>query len=74
MSLLKDMHVFFTCIYGFLTCMYVSLVYGVASVSRIDEIIGLFCKRALLKRLFSVQMTCTLIDLTDRSHPIPAYM
>ena len=31
--------------------------YGVASVSRIDQIIGLFCKRALLKRRYSAKET-----------------
>jgi len=34
--------------------------YGVASVSRIDKIIGLFCKRALSKRLHSAQATYNL--------------
>jgi len=45
-------------------------VYGVASASRIDTIIGLFCKRALYKRLYSAKETCNFIDPTDRSHPI----
>jgi len=45
--------------------------YGVASLSRIDKIIGLFCKRALLKRLYSAKETCSLIDPTNRRHPIP---
>jgi len=44
--------------------------YGVASVSRIDKIIGLFCKRALYKRLYSAKVTYNFIDPTDRSHPI----
>ena len=44
--------------------------YGVATVSRIDKIIGLFCKRDLLKRRYSAKETCNLIDPTDRSHPI----
>ena len=30
---------------------WISTTYGVVLVSRIDEIIGLFCKRALSKRL-----------------------
>ena len=42
-----------------------------ASASRIDKIIGLFCKRALQKRQYSAKETYNLIDLTDRSHPIP---
>ena len=44
--------------------------YGVASVSRIDKIIGLFCKRALTKRRYSAKVTWSLIDPTDRRHPI----
>jgi len=32
--------------------------YGVATISRLLKIIGLFCKRALLKRLYSAQETC----------------
>jgi len=44
--------------------------YGVASVSRIDKIIGLFCKRALEKRLYAAKEICNLTDPTDRSHPI----
>ena len=43
--------------------------YGVASVTRINWIIGLFCKRALEKRRYSAKETCNLIDPTDRSHP-----
>ena len=45
-------------------------MYGVASASRIDKIIGLFCKRALSKRRYSAKETYNIIDLTDRSHPI----
>ena len=41
-----------------------SKYYGVTSVSRIDQIIGLFSKR--------VKETYNLIDLTTRSHPILA--
>ena len=44
--------------------------YGVASISRIDKIIGLFCKRALQKRQYSAKETYNFIDPTDRSHPI----
>jgi len=44
--------------------------YGVALVSRIHEIIGLLCKRALQKRRYSAKETCNFIDPTDRSHPI----
>jgi len=45
-------------------------MYGVASVSRIDKIVGLFCKRALQKRQYSAKETYNFIDSTDRSHPI----
>ena len=45
--------------------------YGVALVSRIEKIIGLFCKRALQKRQYSTIETYNFIDPTDRSHPIP---
>ena len=46
--------------------------YGVVSASRIDKIIGLFCKRALKKRQNSAKETYNSIDPTDRSHPIAA--
>ena len=48
--------------------------YGVASVCWIDKIIGLFCKRALLKRLYSAKETCNFIDPTNGSHPICAHI
>ena len=61
-------------VYIYIHCMLYKLAalnhYGVASISRIDKIIGLLCKRALLKRLYSAKETCNLIDPTDRSHPI----
>jgi len=50
-----------------------TLSYGVALVSRIDKMIGLFCKRALQKRRYSAKVTYNFIDPTDRSHPI-AYL
>jgi len=40
--------------------------YGVALVSRINNIIGLFCKRSLLKRRYSAKETYNFIDPTDR--------
>ena len=46
--------------------------YGVALVSRIDKIIGLFCERALYKRRYSAKEIYNFIDPTDRSHPIHA--
>jgi len=47
-----------------------SWYYGVASASRIDEMIGLFCKRALQKRQYSANETNNSVDPTDRNHPI----
>ena len=44
--------------------------YGVASVSRNDKKIGIFCKRALQKRQYSAKETYDFIDASDRSHPI----
>ena len=44
--------------------------YGVASISRLLEILGLFCKRALWKRPYSSKETCNLKEPTNRSHPI----
>ena len=44
--------------------------YGVALIIRIDKIIGLFCKRTLLKRQYSAEETYNCIDLTDCSHPV----
>jgi len=46
--------------------------YGVALVSRIDSIIGLFCKRALRKKKYSAEETYDSIDPTDSSRPIGA--
>ena len=46
------------------------MTYGVALASRIDKIIGLFCKRALKKRRYSAKETYDCIDPTDCSHPI----
>jgi len=42
----------------------------VATVSRIDKITGLFCKRDLWKRRYSAKETYHFIDPTDCSHPI----
>jgi len=44
--------------------------YGVALVSKIDKIIGFFCKRALQKSQYSAKKSYNLIDPTNRSHPI----
>ena len=44
--------------------------YGVALVSRIDKITGLFRERGLQKRRYSAKETYHFNDPTDRSHPI----
>ena len=44
--------------------------YGVAIISRLLKIIGLFCKRAPSKRLYSVKETYNVIDPTDYRQPI----
>ena len=46
-------------------------MYGVAMTSRLLQIIGLFCKRALLKRLYSAKETYNFREPVNRSHPIP---
>jgi len=50
------------------------LTHGVALVSKIDKIIGLFCKRALEKRRYSAKATYNFIDPINRSHPICIYV
>jgi len=44
--------------------------YGVATVSRIDKIIGLFCRILSLLLGSFVKESCNFIDPTDRSHPV----
>jgi len=44
--------------------------YGVALISRLLKITGLFCKRALQKRLYSAKETYDFKEPTNRSHPI----
>jgi len=43
--------------------------YGVATISRLLKIIGLFCKIALQKRLYSAKETYSFKEPTNRSHP-----
>ena len=43
---------------------------GVATNSRLLQIIGLLCKRALLKSLYSAKETYNFEEPTNRSHPI----
>ena len=44
--------------------------YGVATISRLLKMIGLFCKRALHRRLYSTKETHDFKEPTNRSHPI----
>jgi len=44
--------------------------YGVATISRLLKIIGLFCERALSKRRYSAKETYNFKEPTNRSHPI----
>jgi len=44
--------------------------YGVATVNRINKIIGLFCRIASLLEVFLAKETYHLIDPTNQSHPI----
>ena len=44
--------------------------YGVATISKLLKIIGLFCKRALYKRRYSENETCNSKEPTNCSHPI----
>jgi len=45
---------------------------GVPTISRLLQIIGLFCKRALYKRRYSAKETYNFKEPTTCSHPIPA--
>jgi len=47
-----------------------SHTYGVATISRLLKIIGLFCKRALSNRQYSAKETCDFKERTNRSHPL----
>ena len=44
--------------------------YGVATISRLLKITSLFCKRALLKRLYSAKEPYDFKEPTNRSNPI----
>ena len=45
-------------------------VYGMATVSRIDKIIGLFCRILSLLQGSFAKETYNFIDPTNQSHPI----
>jgi len=62
----------FECVPRSLRCWirWISGGYGVATISRLLKIIGLFCKRALQKRQYSAKETYNFKEPTNRSHPI----
>ena len=64
----------YTCLVCIYTCrvcvIYVSDPYGVATVSRIDKIIGFFCRIASLLLVSFAKETYNFIDPTNCSHPI----
>ena len=45
-------------------------MYGVATISRLLKDLRLFCKKAILKRLYSEKETYNFKEPGDRSHPI----
>ena len=49
---------------------FIHTYYGVATISRLLNMICLFCKKALLKRLYSAKEPYTFKSPTNRSHPI----
>jgi len=63
-----------SCSWNKLPCIYIqiprSIWYEVATISRLLNITGLFCKRAISKRLYFAKETCTFKEPTNRSHPI----
>jgi len=54
-------------------CWWKACKYGVATISRLLKIIGLFCKRALYKRRYSAKETYNFKEPTNRSHLICIY-
>jgi len=53
---------------GYITNVYTKTIYGVASVSRLLKITGLFCTRAVR---YSAKETYDFKEPSNRSHPIP---
>jgi len=49
------------------------ICYGVATISRLLTIIGLFCKRALQKKPIFSKETYNFKESTTRSHPVPVF-
>jgi len=48
--------------------------YGVATIIELLKIIGLFCKRALYKRLYSVKETYNFQEPTNRRYPMVSHV
>ena len=59
----------YLCDYGFV-CACVRDVLRRERLVRLLQIIGLFCKRALPKRLYSEKETYNFKEPTNRSHPV----
>ena len=74
------------CIYVWVcvcVCMYIRVcihvlrilgMYEVATISRLPKNIGLFCKRAVYKRLYSAKETCILKSLLITATPYSVYL
>ena len=63
----------YKCTYSVDICMkLVENTYGVATVSRIDKIIGFFCRISSLLEVSFAKETYDFIDATNCSHPISA--
>jgi len=62
----KDSHMFVCFVLSTFTCNY-----WVATIDRLLEIIGLFCKRDIEKRHFPAKENYKFKEPTNRSHPIP---
>jgi len=49
---------------------HMNLSYEAATIRRLPKRIGLFCKRILLKRLYSARETYAFKEPTHHSHPL----
>ena len=66
----KDLHTCTKSLVYFAPVIFAIYTYGVAPISRLLKIIGLFCKRALQNRRYSAKETYDFKEPTNRSHPI----
>jgi len=67
------MYFFLLCVIILFSTYSVFCRYGVATISRLLKIIGLFCKRALWNRRYSAKETYDFKEPTHRSHPIVCF-